>query len=115
MCIKRYEIFATCYDRQGRVISVGTNSYKKSHPLMKELAIKTLRNPHKVYLHAEVSSILKAGDKKIHSIMVQRFTAEGKPALAKPCPICQEAIRMFGIREVKYTSSSGEIVKERIK
>lgn len=115
MCVKRYEIFATCYDRQGRVISVGTNSYKKSHPLMKELAIKTLRNPHKVYLHAEVQALLRCGDKQVHRIVVQRFTAEGKPALAKPCPICQEAIRMFGVKELWYTCDSGLTVKERVR
>lgn len=113
MSIKRYKLFATCYDKRGRVLSYGENSYRKSHPLMAQLSIETHGHPEKMFLHAEVQALLRCADKKPHRLFVQRFDSEGKPAMAKPCPICQKALKLYGVKEVWYTSDHQEIVKER--
>lgn len=100
---KRQAITAMIYDKRGRVLSVGQNSYVKTHPEMKKYA-QQVGEPYKEYLHAEIAAILKCADlKKAHKISVFRFNADGKPALAKPCKICQGAIEAAGIKVVVHT------------
>ena len=95
---------AFCYDRKGKLLSTATNSYHKTHPLQKYFASK-VGQPAKVYLHAEIAAIIKAGDKQIYKIVITRHNPKTHKALnAKPCPICQEAIRAFGIEVVSYTT-----------
>jgi tRNA(Arg) A34 adenosine deaminase TadA len=101
---QRYKIRATCYDKKGSKLSTGFNSYVKTHPLQKYFACR-VGHTHKEYLHAEIAAILKAKDKKIHRIVVERFDKHGLPLLAKPCPICSEAIKAYGIKVVEFTSS----------
>lgn len=60
----------------------------------------------KVFLHAEVLALLRAGDRPVHKIYVERYHKNGKPACAKPCPICQEAIRMWGVKVIEYTQEN---------
>lgn len=95
---------AFCYDKRGRLLSTATNSYKKTHPLQSYFASK-VGQPAKVYLHAEIAAIIKAGDKPIYKIVITRHNPKTHKALnAKPCPICQEAIRAFGIEVVSFTT-----------
>ncbi len=95
---------ARCFDKKGRLLSSATNSYSKTHPLQAYFAEKVGHSP-KIYLHAEIAAIIKAGDKKIHKINITRFNPRTHKALnAKPCPICQEAIKAFGIKLVSYTT-----------
>ena len=68
---KRFEIKATCYDKRGKIISVGYNSYKKSHPIQSHFA-RLACLPEKVYLHAEIAALLKARDKKVENIKIER-------------------------------------------
>ena len=100
---KKYFIYAECFDKQGRLLSFGKNDYQKTHPMMAHLAKVTGQNHQRVYLHAEVSAILRAKDKPIHKLIVKRFTKDGTPALAKPCPMCQELIRIYNIPVVEHT------------
>jgi tRNA(Arg) A34 adenosine deaminase TadA len=101
---RRYFIVAKCYDKKGMLLSVGINSYTKSHPIMAELATKVGHiGDGKIYLHAEIAAILRAKDKPIHRLTVERYDRHGQPVLAKPCPICQEAIKLFGIKIVEHT------------
>lgn len=100
---KKQEVIAIIRDKRKRILSVGKNSYEKSHPWMAMLAAK-FNVPFKIYLHAEVDAILKCPDlSRAHSIEVIRFDKNGQPANAKPCEICQEAIRMSGIKKVTHT------------
>lgn len=108
---RRYIILAKCYDRKGRMLSVGTNSYKKSHTLMKHFAELAGEDP-KIYLHSEVQALLRAKDKQVHRITVERYDASGNPALAKPCKVCQKAIQAYGVKFVEYTSEDGWIKEE---
>lgn len=95
---------AYCYDKKGNLLSKATNNYNKTHPLQAYFASK-VGHPARIYLHAEIAAIIKAGDKKIHKLTITRFNPRTHTALnAKPCPICQEAIKAFGIPFVSYTT-----------
>jgi tRNA(Arg) A34 adenosine deaminase TadA len=91
MAKKRYLIKATCYDKRGRKLSQGVNSYTKTHPIQAYFA-QRVGEPMKKYLHAEIAAIIKAGDTPIHTIEISH----------KPCKICQEAIKAYGIKRVVY-------------
>jgi deoxycytidylate deaminase len=96
-------LVATIYDKRGRVLSVGTNSYVKTHPTQGEYA-KRAGEPNKEFLHAEISAIVRCRDlDKADSIYVERYGRDGSPRLAKPCEICRLAIREAGIHKVEYT------------
>lgn len=98
----KHKLIAKCYDKRGKLISTATNQYDKSHPLQSELADR-VGLPEKIFLHAEISAIIKARKKTIHKISIARFGADGSTRLAKPCPICQLAIKQAGIKVVEYT------------
>ncbi len=102
MAKKRYLILAKCYDRKGKLLSAAFNSYTKTHPLQAYFARK-VGHPHCECLHAEIHAILKCKGKQIYRITTERYDSNGLPANAKPCPICTEAIRAFGITKVEYT------------
>ncbi len=97
-------IKAIIYDRRGKVLSVGFNSYIKTHPLQARHAYKN-QEPSKIYLHAEIHAITRCSNlSKAHKILVTRFDRHGNPQLAKPCKVCQSAIREAGIKIIEYTT-----------
>lgn len=98
---KRYEITALAYDKRGKLLSVGKNSYEKTHPLQGYYG-KRAGNPLAIYLHAELSALLKARG-VVHKLVVMRYNKHGKPVIAKPCPSCQLAIKEFGVKYVEHT------------
>lgn len=98
----KHNIVAKCYNKHGMLLSIGFNSYTKTHPIQKYFAEK-VGHPHRVYLHAEIAAILKAKGKRIHKITIARYNSLGQPMPAAPCPICQEAIKAFGISKVEHT------------
>lgn len=103
MAKRRYNITAIIRDKRGRILSVGKNQYKKSHPLMASIS-KMAGEPYKIALHAEVDAIIKCHDiSKAASISVYRYDAQGNPKLAKPCLSCERAIKMFNIKNVEWT------------
>lgn len=105
----KYTITAWCFDKQGKCLSTATNSYKKTHPLQAYFA-KRVGHPHKIYLHAELAAILRVKyTDRIHSIRILRMSKNLQLALAKPCPICMEAIKAFGIEHISYSTSTGFI------
>ena len=101
---KRYDITAIVRDKHGHIISRANNSYVKTHPMQAKLA-KRVGRDKKIFLHAEVLAILRAGHQieQAHSIEVYRFDANGNPRLAKPCPICMELIHTTPIKQIIYT------------
>ena len=100
---QRHTLTAIIRDRKGVVLSVGQNSYTKTHPLMADLA-KKANMPDRIYLHAEVHAIVRCQDiSKAHSIEIFRFNKEGKPVNAAPCKICQSAIQATPIKRVRHT------------
>lgn len=100
---KQHHVTAVIYDRRGRVLSVGQNSYVKTHPVQAQHA-KKVGLPDKQFLHAEVAAIIKCKDlSKAHRIFVSRWNANGEPVLAKPCPVCSSALEAAGITIVQHT------------
>lgn len=96
-------ITALIYDRRGRIISVGQNSYIKTHTLQAKHA-KKVGQPEKQYLHAEVHAITRCKDlRKAHKIFVARYNKNGEPMLAKPCEVCMSAIKASGIKFIEHT------------
>jgi len=101
--MSRQVLTAIIYDKKGRVLSIGKNSYTKTHPYMAELA-EAYGEPNKLYLHAEVHAILRCRDlSQAHRIFVTRVNRHGQPAMAKPCGICMSAINAAGITKVEHT------------
>jgi tRNA(Arg) A34 adenosine deaminase TadA len=99
----RFDITAIIYDKRGRVLSIGKNSYVKTHPLQHFHSHK-VGLPQKQFLHAEIHAIARCKRlDKAHRIVVTRFDKNGKEALAKPCPVCQSAIKAAGIEIVEHT------------
>lgn len=99
----RFDITAIIYDKRGRVLSIGKNSYFKTHPLQHHHACK-VGLPEKQFLHAEIHAISRCKQlDKAHRISVMRFDSKGKPRNAKPCPVCSSAIRAAGIEIVEHT------------
>ena len=83
---------AIIYDKRGRVLSIGKNSYVKTHPVQAKFA-NECGDVHKMFLHAEIDAIIRCRDiSKAHRIFVSRPTKTGY-GLAKPCPICMHAIK----------------------
>ena len=99
----RQNITAFIYDRRGRVLSVGKNSYVKTHPLQAKYAMKA-GLPDKLFLHAEIAAIVKCRDlERAYRIEVVRVGKNGDLLLAKPCPVCQSAIEASGIKIIEHT------------
>lgn len=89
----KYDFTAIIYDKKGNILSIGKNSYVKTHPLQARTA-KKVGEPEKIFLHAEISAIVKCRNiDKAHKIVVFRFDKKGKPAMAKPCKVCADAIK----------------------
>lgn len=103
MSEKRFKLTAIIYDKRGRVLSVGQNSYVKTHPYQAKLAAK-MGEPYKTNLHAEIHAITKCANlKKAHKISIFRYKEDGTPGRAKPCSICAEAIKLAGIKVIEHT------------
>lgn len=100
MCNKQ-EITATIFDKRGRILAVGKNSYDQSHPRQAYYAAK-VGDPKKIYLHAEIAALIKCKGNP-YKIKIERYNKQGEPRLAKPCPICELAIKEAGISFVEYT------------
>lgn len=98
------KICSIIVNKKGLILSIGYNSYKKTHPLQKKYARKTGNN-NKIYLHSEISCIIGLSyDSKPYAIYVARVNNNGEPLLARPCAICELAIKEAGIKNIYYTT-----------
>jgi deoxycytidylate deaminase len=92
------------------IISFGINQ-RKSHPIQKEFS----KNEEKISLHAEMSAIINARRYLTVDQMAKSslYIARAKhpdhnrnvwiPGLAKPCVVCQRAIEVYGIKDIRWT------------
>ena len=100
---EQQDVTAIIYDKRGRILSIGKNSYVKTHPLQAKYA-NEVGLGEQVFLHAEIAAIIKCKHlSRAHTIKVFRFNKDGTEANAKPCNICAEAIRRAGIERIEYT------------
>jgi tRNA(Arg) A34 adenosine deaminase TadA len=99
----RPTLTAIIYDKKGNILSIGKNSYVKTHPLQSYYANKA-NDTHKKYLHAEIAAIVRLGyAARPYRIVVHRYGSNGEPRLAKPCAICIGAIKDYGIKRIEHT------------
>jgi hypothetical protein len=98
----RQELIATVYDRRGRILSIGRNHYTKTHPTQARYAARA-NMPHRMFLHAEISALVKCKSGDAYKIKIERYDSKGNPKLARPCPVCELAIKEAGINLVEYT------------
>lgn len=74
---------------------------------MKYHAILAGESESKIYRHAELSAVLDAGQREVHSIFVQRLDASGNPVNARPCKTCQSILKSFGVKVANFTTETG--------
>jgi tRNA(Arg) A34 adenosine deaminase TadA len=99
-----HTVRAAIFNKKGRELAIAENNYIKSHPLQAKFAIK-VGQPDRIYLHAELACLTKLKRKdKPYRILVERFKKDGSPGLAKPCAICDAALKAYGIKRVEYTT-----------
>ncbi len=99
----KVNITAIIYDKHGKALSMGKNSYTKTHPIMLKHGTKVGR-PQKIYLHAEVDAILKCRNiNKAHKMVIHRYDKAGNPVSAKPCPVCMSVIALTPIEIIEHT------------
>lgn len=104
----KYVINAAAFDKRGVLLSLASNSYTKTHPLQAHFA-KLVGEDEKIYLHAEIAAMIKAGaDVDIEFIRVIRVNGKGEERYAKPCKICQQAAKAFGVKRFIYSTGEGK-------
>ena len=112
MTKKRFSVKATIYDKRGRVLTTGENSYDKTHPLQAKFAVQVGLD-EKIYLHAEISALTKLRKgQKPYRIVVERYKENGEPGLARCCKVCEAAIKANGIKYIEYTNNESGTTKE---
>ena len=89
-------------DKRNRVVSVGYNSYTKSHPQQQRWGELT-GNPHMCYVHSEFSALKKDKHKKGYKIYIARVDSENRPVYSKPCKACEEMLKNSHLKAVEYT------------
>jgi len=105
MAKQRQNIKSYIFDKRGRVLSIGSNSYISSTRLQRYHARKT-GNPEKIYLHSEVDAISRCVNlNKAHRILVVRIGTNGEYLLSKPCEVCMSAIEATPIRIVQWSEN----------
>lgn len=100
----RPTVTAIIYDKRGNILSIGKNSYIKTHTLQAKFAAKA-GNSEAIFLHAEIDAIVKCRKiDKAHKIAVFRYDANGNPANSAPCKICKKAIEeLTNIKIITHT------------
>ena len=109
----RYTITAVCLNKHNRPICVGENSYKKTHPLQAYFA-KKVGHPQRIYIHAEIQALIRSGDNQVHVMCVTREDKLGNSLPSKPCPVCYEAIRAYGVKYIYYMDENHIFITEKL-
>ena len=111
----QFDITAIIKDKRGQILSIGKNSYIKTHPNMHKLVSKLKsESPKRVFLHAEIDAINKCLNlDKAHIIEVYAYDHIKKCYKpSQPCVICYSGIAMTPIKYIQYVNSKKQIVIE---
>jgi len=101
--------------KKNRIVASAVNDYTRTHPVQywaAQNAAKIFNEPQlekKVYLHAEIRTLIKAKE-DADTLIVCRVGGHGGEDLrnARPCPICSEYIRSCSnVVHVHYSTSHG--------
>lgn len=107
MSTSRYKVVAIIYDKRGKKLGEGENSYSKTHPLQAHYG-KIVNQPLRIFLHAEIQAIIRTfknfPNSEPYKISITRTNVKtGNTGLAAPCPICALAIKEAGISRIEYS------------
>lgn len=92
-------------NKSGHITAMSFQSNKKSHPLQYHFA-KKANKIEKIYLHAEISALIKAPPDP-YAMLVVRVDLNGNLVNSKPCTICQLAIsEASSLRHCYYTDNN---------
>ena len=90
---------------KNKVITTATNLDHKSHPIQAKWAEK-VGLKEKIYLHAEMAALIKLREDADKIVVVRLGGHDGKSLRnARPCKICEAALRYAGIKHVYYSIS----------
>lgn len=69
------------------------------------------------HLHAEFNALnsLWPKERRGTTVLSIRVTKSGKLSMARPCPKCYQFMLDNGVKNVVYSDSNGELVKERVR
>ena len=101
----------------GAVVAKGSKYYNHGYNLIRPCGIQASYNKRVGRItksdcrHAEMDVLCKARacgrSAKGMDMYVARLDRNGMPAMCKPCPACELAIREAGIKRVFYTTPTG--------
>lgn len=116
---KFYRMVAIITNKQNRILSIGLNSYVKTHPKQKYWLerIQCRHRLERVFLHAEMDAITSCDEiHNAHTIYIAGLNRLGNWITARPCEmICFQEIRWnTPIEYCVYTTNKGEVQKERV-
>lgn len=109
---RKYFVACAALDKHSNIVSIGQNSYQKTHPMQGRLAAKC-GNASREYLHAEIAALVKSR-RDIETVMVVRMTSKGLIRMARPCNICTLALREAKVRFVVYTDDDGILCTDEL-
>jgi len=95
--LKQYNFFAGLF-HNGRIIETAENSYIKTHPFQKQMALNA-NIPDKEFLHAEIAVLIKQ-KREADTITIIRLNKLKQLRPSYPCPICELAITKH--TKIKY-------------
>jgi tRNA(Arg) A34 adenosine deaminase TadA len=99
----RYSIYAAATNKRGVILAEAGNNYCKTHPLQSRYGSKT----KKEYLHAEIAVLAKLIQQKklnVYTLYLARVCSKKHTiGLAKPCPVCSQALQLANIERIVYT------------
>lgn len=103
----QHKVGCVIIDKKGRIISTGVNM-RKTHPTQARFARRVVRDDHahRCFLHAEIAALVKVR-KQPHTMYVARWRRNQTVGMARPCPICFQAIIESGCKRVVYTNTDG--------
>jgi tRNA(Arg) A34 adenosine deaminase TadA len=98
--------------KKNKIVATATNKDFKSHPIQAKWA-ERVGLSEKIYLHAEISAMIKAQHEADRIIVVRLGGWDGKTLrMAKPCPICDAYLRHAGIEHVYYSVTDNKFSYE---
>lgn len=97
----KFRIYAIALNKKGKIISEAYNSYEKTHPMQAKFA-KSVGKPDKIFLHAEMHALIKA-KAQVHKMIIVRIGADDNTQNAKPCSICEAAMKLHGVKLIEHT------------
>lgn len=95
--------------KNGKIISSGFNHHKKTNPQIKAIGGCELKT-----VHAEMDSIFKLKNKELlkgSTIAVYREKKDGTLGCARPCQICMNFLRFYGVKKIIYTTETGIVIE----